>query len=198
MAVRLLLLLLFTAGGATYAFSQERVLHYTIKRGGDAVGLMTVSEIKEGNRIALKLQSAVKTSLLFTINVKALEEAVYENGVLTYSRFYQKVNSSERANTHIRASGAAYKVTSKQETAVLKQYPITYNMVCLYTMEPLHVRNIFMDKHRQFVPIEMTGPHRYKITFPDGGYNEYWYQNGICIRIKMNSTWFNIEMELKN
>jgi hypothetical protein len=183
---------------SVYAAAQERVLQYTIKRDDNPVGLMTVKELKSGNRITFKLQSAVKTSLLFTIQVKALEEAVYENGVLMYSRFYQKVNSNERVNTHIQANGAAYKVTNKQETEVLKQYPITYNMVCLYTMEPLHVRNVFMDKNQKFAPIEKTGPHQYKIMFPDGGFNEYWYQNGTCTRIKMNSTWFSIEMELKN
>jgi hypothetical protein len=195
---RVALLLLLTAGMALYAFSQERVLQYVVKRNGNAVGSLVVKENKTNNQTTYKLQSLVKSSFLFTLTVKALEEAVYENGILTYSHFYQKVNSSERANTKIQVTGAAYKVTEKQEATLLKRYPITYNMVCLYTMEPVHVRQVFMDKYQKFVPIETISPHHYKIVFPDGAFNEYYYQAGICVKVKLNSTWFSAVMELQN
>jgi hypothetical protein len=197
-AARVVLLVLLTAGIAVYAFSQERVLHYVVKRNGNSIGNLVLKETKADNRTTYKLQSAVKSSFLFTLTVKALEEAIYENGILTYSLFYQKVNSSERANTRIQATGAAYKVTEKQETTLLKRYPITYNMVCLYTMEPAHVRQVFMDKYQKFVPIETISPHHYKIVFPDGASNEYYYQAGICVKVKLNSTWFSAVMELHN
>jgi hypothetical protein len=195
---RAALALLLTAGMALYAFSQERVLHYIVKRNGNAVGSLVVNENKEGDRTTYKLKSVVKSSFLFTLTVKAIEEAIYENGILTYSFFYQKVNSSERVNTKIQATGAAYKLTGKQETLLLKRYPITFNMVCLYTLEPVHERQVFMDKYQKFVPIETIGPHHYKIVFPDGAFNEYYYQAGICVKVKLNSTWFSAEMELKN
>jgi len=195
---RVALLLLLTAGIALYAFSQERVLHYVVKRNGDPTGNLVIKENKAGNRITYKLQSAVKSSFLFTISVNAIEEATYENGILTYSHFYQKVNSKERVNTKIEASGNAYMVTNRQEVKSLNHYPITYNMVCLYTVEPLHHTRVFVDKLQQFVLIESLGAHHYKITFPDGNYNEYYYQAGICTTLKLNNTWFRAEIELKN
>lgn len=196
--LRIVLLLVIMTGVTLYAFSQERVLQYTIKRGGSPVGSLVVKESKADNEITYKLQSAVKTSFLFTITVKALEEAVYQNGILTYSRFYQKVNSNERVNTEIQANGKMYVLIDKQEAKPLNRYPITYNMVCLYTIEPLHHTRIFADKYQQFVPIENPKPHQYKITFPDGNYNEYYYQAGICTHVEFNSTWFSAEMELKH
>ena len=195
---RVALLLLLTTGIALYAFSQERALRYVIKRNGNAVGNLVVKETKEANRTVYKMQSLVKSNFLFTLTVKAIEEAIYENGNLTYAFFYQKVNSSERVNTKIQATGAAYKVTDKQEITLLKRYPITYNMVCLYTMEPEHVRQVFMDKYRKFVPIETISPHHYKIVFPDGASNEYRYRDGVCVNIKLHGTWFSAVMELEN
>lgn len=197
-AVRVVLLLLLTAGMAFYAFSQERVLQYIIKRNGDAVGNLILRENKSPNRVTYNLQSAVKTSFLFAITVKAIEEAIYENGILTYSHFYQKVNSNERVNTEIQTSGKGYVVISKQEVKPLKSYPITCNLVCLYTTEPLHTARVFADKFQQFIAIENLGAHHYRITLPDGNYNEYFYQAGTCIKVKLNSTWFSAEMELKH
>lgn len=194
---RLALLLLLMTGAACYAFSQERVLQYTINRNGEPVGSLTLKEIRNGDKISLRLQSNVKTSFLLTVEVTAQEEALYENGVLVSSSFYQKVNNNERANTKMQATGAAYKVTNKQQTTLLKNYPITYNMICLYTVEPVHVRHVFMDKYQQFVPVEVLGAHHYKLTFPDGAYNEYYYKDGLCVKVKMNSNWFNAIMELK-
>ena len=194
---RMVLLLLLTTGVMCYAFAQERVFQYVVKRNGDRIGDMVVKENKEGNRVTYKMQSAVKTSFLFTITARALEEAVYENGILTYSHFYQKVNSNERVNTEIQASRNGYVVISKQDVSALKSYPITYNMVRLYTTEPLHQASVFADKFQRFVSIETIHPHQYKITFPDGNYNEYQYQAGVCTLVKLNSTWFNAEMELK-
>lgn len=194
---RVVFLILLMAGIAVYAFSQERVLQYIVKRNGDAVGNMIFKEIKDSNRVTYKLQSEVKTSFVFTITVKAIEEATYENGILTYSRFYQKVNSNERVNTEIQASGRGYLVISRQNVKPLNSYPITCNLICLYTMEPLHQTRIFSDKFQQFISIENVGLHHYRIKFPDGNYNEYFYQSGTCIKVKLNSTWFCAEMELK-
>ena len=197
LVLRVTLLLLLTAGIALYVFSQERVLQYTIRRSGAAVGNMIVKEDKNSNGITYKMWSTVKTSFLFTIIVKAIEEATYENGVLTYSHSYQKVNSSERLNTEIQANGKGYTVISKQDVKPFTSYPITYNMICLYTMEPLHMARLFVDKSQQFVPIESLGRHHYKITFPDGNSNEYFYEDGICTTVKLYGTWYNAEMELK-
>jgi hypothetical protein len=196
-AARIALLLLAMTGIALYAFAQDRVLQYTVKRSGTMVGNLVVKEKKTDDRITYHLQSAVKSSFLVTVAVHATEEAVYEKGILTYSRFYQKVNNNERVNTYIHATGSDYTVISKTEKKLLKKYPITYNMVCLYTMEPLHVTTVFSDKFRKFLPIETVGPHHYRIRFPEGGDNEYYYQSGLCVKVKLNGTWFSAEMELK-
>jgi len=171
LTARVILMLFLTATAYT-VFSQERSLQYIIKRSGRTVGNLIVKENKEGNRVTYRLQSAVKTSFVFSILVWAIEEAVYEDGVLTYSHFYQKINSSEHVNTEIQASSKTYVVSSGSDIKSLHTYPITYNLVCLYTLEPLHRAYVFADKFQRFLPIVSLRPHHYKIKFPDGNENE--------------------------
>lgn len=197
-AARVALLLAVTLLLVFYAVSQERILQYIVKRGDNRLGNLVVQENKQGHQITYKLQSLIETGFPFTVSVKAQEEAVYKNGVLTYSRFYQKVNDNERVNTEIHMDGKGYRIISKTTTKPLDKYPITYNMICLYTVEPLHHKHIFSDRFGEFLPVKTLGLHHYKITFPDGNYNEYYYKGGLCTRVKLNTTWFSAEMELKN
>jgi hypothetical protein len=74
---------------------------------------------------------------------------------------------------------------------------IYYNMVCLYTQEPVSVNQVYSDKFQKFLPIQILGKQHYKIDFPDGNSNQYYYQNGICRRIESNNTLFPVVMELK-
>ena len=197
-AARITVLLLLTVCMALYAHAQVLVLQYQVSRGGALVGTLVVQESKQNGQVKYKLQSAIKTSFLFTITGKVIEEATYENGILTYSRLYQKLNNKERVNTEIQARDNGYHVTSSAVTKPLNKYPITYNMVCVYTVEPLHRSSVFAERFQRFVPVEKLGPHHYKITFPDGAYNEYYYKAGICIKVKVATTWFRAEMNLKS
>ncbi|MFN2440460.1 MAG: DUF6134 family protein [Chitinophagaceae bacterium] len=194
---KILLLILISCTIVMAARAQEKNLAYTVIRNGNEIGCITIKEIKNGTRVTYRLESEIKTTFIFTFKVSATEEAVYENGVLLNSFIYRKVNGSEKANKSIRYSSNNYIVSNKGSEKWLNNYPIRYNMVCLYTQEPVYISQIFSDNFQQFIPIKKTGRHQYKIIFPDGNSNEYFYQKGICIRIKMNSSLYNAEIEKK-
>jgi hypothetical protein len=99
-------------------------------------------------------------------------------------------------NTVIEATGNGYMEVSEKEGKFINKEPITYNQICLYTMEPLHQQKVFADKFKQFIPIERISAHHYKITFPDGGSNEYYFKDGMCVKGKLNTTWFTADLEL--
>jgi len=194
---KVLLLVLVGCTIVMAARAQEKNLAYTVIRNGCEIGSITIKEIKNGTRVTYHLESEIKTTFIFTFKVNATEEAVYENGVLLNSFIYRKVNGSEKANKRIRFSGNNYIVRNKGSEKWLNNYPIRYNMVCLYTQEPIHTNQIFSDNFQQFISIKKTGAHQYKIIFPDGNSNEYYYQNGTCIRIKMSSSLYNAQIERK-
>ena len=195
--VRILLLVAAISCLVITARTQERNLFYTIKQNGDQIGTMTVNETQQGNLVSYKLQSDVKKSFLFSFKVKAIEEAVFQNGVLLYSFVYQLLNGSEKVNKNTRLSGNNYVVTANGTEEKIDSSPITYNMVCLYTTEPLNIQQVFSDKYQQYLTISKTGLHQYHINFPDGNYNDYDYENGVCTKVHVHHSFYSAVMELE-
>lgn len=176
--------------------AQEKDLDYTIKRNGSKVGKMTVKEIKDGGKISLRLQSDIKTSFIFTFIAKGIEEAQYDNGVLVYSSVYQKLNGSEKVNKQIRFVNDEYIIRNNGKEEKLGNVKIYYNLVCIYNHEPLGTALIFSDKYQKFLDISKIEDHHYKIKFPDGSTNEYWFENGVCKKIEIDHTFYSATMEL--
>jgi hypothetical protein len=177
-------------------FTQNRILVYTIKHNGSKIGSMCLQEIKDSNKLSLKLRSDVSTSFIFSFKVSVIEDAIYENGILLYSFINQKINGSEKVNNKIRLAGFNYSVTTNGRKGKPEELPITYNMICLYTREPENVTHIFSDRYRQYLPITKIDMHQYKIAFPGGDNNEYYYQNGICRKVKVTAAFYSAVMEL--
>jgi len=194
--LKLLFFLLIALAFARIAQGQEKKLSYTVKRNGSNVGTLNIREHKNGTRTIYKMDSEVKMKLLVSFKVIAIEEAMYDNGILIYSSVYQKMNGDEQANTKTKICNNNYIIDDDGEVESLGQYPIRYNMVCVYTCEPVNVRQIYSDKYQKFLPLQQMAPHHYKISFPNGASNEYFYQNGICTTIKVNHGMYKAEMIL--
>jgi hypothetical protein len=195
-AVRIVLMVAVALILAMITKAQEKNLSYTIKRSGSKVGIMQVKEIKEGKTISLRLQSDVKTSFIFTFSAKGIEEARYDNGILVYSSVYQRLNGSEKVNKQIRFANDSYVISNKGREERLYNVKIYYNLVCIYNHEPNTTSLIFSDKHQKFLPIQKIEDHHYRIRFPDGSANEYWFENGTCKRIEIDHTLYSAVMEL--
>jgi hypothetical protein len=176
--------------------AQEKNLDYTIKRNGNKIGKMTVKEIKEGNSISLRLQSDIKTSFIFTFSAKGIEEAKYNKGVLVYSSVYQKLNGSEKINKQIRFVNDEYIISNNGKEEKLSNVKIYYNLVCIYNHEPVGTILIFSDKYQQFLAINKVEAHHYRIKFPDGSANDYWFENGVCKKIEIDHSFYSAVMEL--
>ena len=176
--------------------AQEKNLEYTVKRNGGKIGKMSVRENKDGNRISLKLQLDIKTSFIFPLSAKGIEEAHYDNGILTHSSIYQKLNGSEKVNKQIRYVNDEYIISNNGKEEKLGNVKIYYNLICIYSHEPLGTILIFSDKYQKFLTIQKPEEHHYKIEFPDGSSNEYWFENGVCKRIEIDRTFFSAAMEL--
>jgi len=96
----------------------------------------------------------------------------------------------------MRFDGNKYIVTDKGTKEQLSNTPIKYNMVCLYTNEPSQINLVFSDKFQKLLPIQKLGEHHYKISFPDGNFNEYYYSDGTCKRIEVNHSFYSAVIEL--
>ncbi|HEX6334213.1 MAG TPA: DUF6134 family protein [Flavisolibacter sp.] len=194
---RIMFLLVIATGIANAAKAQNRQLTYTVMKGDSEVGSMYVSEVISGSRINLKLNLDVTIKFLFSFSAKGVEEAVYDNGVLVYSYFYQKLNGSEKVNKRHRYVDKTYVVNNKGSQEKVNTAAIRYNMICLYTHEPVNASRIYSDKYQKYLAIQKIADRHYKIVFPDGNYSEYFYEGGTCTRVEVNNSLFNVVMLLK-
>jgi hypothetical protein len=181
---------------ATVSFSQEQKLFYAVQRNGKKVGDLSFRSLRAGTKITYRIQSEVNVKMLLSISVKALEQSVYENEVMQSSSVVRHVNGKEKANKQIRNNGKGLTVSENGENRELKNYLVKFNTHCLYSTEPVHYTNVFADNYQQFVPIVKIADHHYRIAFPDGNSNDYFYEKGICRKVKVKSRLFDVEFVL--
>jgi hypothetical protein len=70
-------------------------------------------------------------------------------------------------------------------------------MLSLYSTEPTSVSQVYSDSFEQFIAIQKTADHKYKIELPDGNHNNYYYENGILSKVDINSTFYSASIQLK-
>lgn len=180
------------------ASAQERRLAYDIKRNGDIVGNIHFIQSVAGNRTVLTMESEVNTRFIFNFKAKAKDEAIYDNGIMTWSSIFRKLNGNIKADKKMKAVGNAYTIYKGNKTETLNNYPIRYNMLSVYLTEPIGVSKVYSDNFQQQIDIQKIASHQYKIKFPDGTYNEYYYTNGICSKIEIHHSMYRATIELKS
>jgi len=140
-----ILLLITTLFLAAKVNSQNKSLNYQIIRNGNNVGALRFSETKNGGMDYLNMESDVKTRFIFTITAHAREDAVYYNGILQRSSIYRQLNGNEKANKQHEADNRQYIIHAGNKAGVTKNYPITYNMLSLYSREPENINKVYSD-----------------------------------------------------
>jgi hypothetical protein len=191
-----LLVVLLTA--MTNINAQQKKLEYNIKRNGDVVGNIHFIHGIVGNRTVLTMESEVNTRFIFNFKAKAKEEVIYDNGIMTWSSIFRKLNGNVKVDKKTKANGNAYTVYKGSKTETLNNYPIRYNMLSVYIIEPVNITKVYSDNFQQQVDIQKIADHHYKIKFPDGNYNEYFYTNGVCSKIEIHHSMYSATIELRS
>lgn len=186
-----LLMLLFPA----LLSAQEKTSTYNISHNGNVIGQLQFCQKTTGQDTFLKMNSRVKTRFVFGIDVKTSDQSHFSNGRLISSNVYRSVNGNEKENKKTSLVNNNYQIVSGSKTSMFSK-PINYNMMMLYYQEPLNNSQVYSDNFQQFIMIKRTGNHSYRIDLPDGNYNDYHFQNGICTLVVIHHSMYTIKMEL--
>jgi hypothetical protein len=174
---------------------QERIATYRVVHNGDVIGQMLFYQKKEGQDTFLKMTSRVNTRFVFGIQVHTIDEALFRNGQLLSSSVYRKVNGKEKESKRTTWINRYYQLQSGSKTKIVSN-PIYCNMILLYCQEPADSSTIYSDNFQQFLRIQKIGTHVYRVSLPDGNYNDYHFQNGICKLVEIHHSLYTIKMEL--
>ncbi|MBO9672803.1 MAG: hypothetical protein J7577_05125 [Sphingobacteriaceae bacterium] len=174
------------------AFAQQS--KFNIKRNGEVIGEMYFQQKNEGENTYLTITSKVQTRFVFKINVETEDQAHFKNGKLLTSNVSRTVNGNARELKKTDWVNNRYQLKTGNKTNTLDQ-PISYNMMLLYIKEPLNISEIYSDNFQCFIPVQKSGAHQYRIKLPDGNYNDYHFENGICKLVVVNHSLYTIRME---
>lgn len=182
-----ILLLVFCSLGTAKAETTK----FAIKRNGVVIGQMAFSCRQEGENVFYQIHSSVNTRFLFKINVETQDYAHFKQGKLFSSSVKRLVNGTQKEPKETKWINNSYQTS---RGLVIKE-PINYNMMLLYAKEPTNMKEVYSDNFQCFVPIKKLGEHRYRVNLPDGNYNEYFFENGVCKAIIVKHSMYSIQME---
>ena len=194
--VTLALLLFVTTAVSGQSTSNFKTLKYTVYRNGDEVGWINLSKFDADNRSTIDLASEVSFHILFKFTVKASEKVEFMNGTMMHSYIYRKMNGNVKADKHTRYTDHGYEVEEASGKKELDIKNVMYNVDCLYFKEPVGISQVYSDNFQQFVAIEKKPKGFYRIKFPDGNSNDYYYKNGICAAVHVDNTWYSADIVL--
>ena len=179
------------------SYVQERTLEYNVVYRGKNVGTMQLYQKQAGENVYTKVVANVKINLIINIKVHTEEECMFQSGKLVYSNLTRTVNGKEKANKQTKAVADTYQTFSFGKPGSVNKEAIDYNFGLLYCTEPENKQMIYSDNFQQFVNIQKVSDHKYKIKLPDGNYNYYSFENGICSIAELHHTFYTFYVTLK-
>ncbi len=171
--------------------TQHLQLNYTIKQGEDTIGWMRLEKKVTGNTSFLSLISEIRKRVIFMINVSANEYCTFQNGQLIYSSQLRKTNGTIKLNKKTRFVADKYEVLEYEEKGTLSFAYIGANLLSMYFQEPVEINAVYCETQQCFMPVIKTTDGGYKIKFPDGNSNSYYYTKGACTKIKISHTFYS-------
>lgn len=186
---------LFLLAGSVSA-PQHQQLQYAITNGGKTVGYLRLLCQEKGALQFISMHGQVAITTLLTIQVNAKEEALFEEGVLQWSTTRREVNGKEKADKSTRLVDPGYELQSGTDKKKLDSARIKSTIMSMYLNEPADGDYVYSDNHQCFLKVEATATHQYKITMPEGGYNLYTFENGVCTRVDVHHTLYRLSFIL--
>jgi hypothetical protein len=178
--------------------AQEQRMNYSIIYRDGVVGNMQFYQRKTDQNIYVKVTSNVRIRFIVNVKVDTEEESQFEDGKLVYSSVYRNVNGKQKARKQTKVQGDVYQISSEGKTVTLDNAAINYNLTLLYCSEPVGVHRVYSDNFQQFLNIKKVADHKYKIELPDGNYNYYSFDNGICNLVEVHHSFYTIYIKLND
>lgn len=175
---------------------QEKKLYYDVVRSRSKIGHIILTETVKDNQEFYALKAEVKTRYIFSYQSYSIEKAIFENGIMLYSFFYQKQNEKETTKEAV-ANGNYFKLISDGDIDSQYFTPIRFNTLQLYTNCPGKSVKVYSTHYQKFLYFVKVSESRYRLELPNGNFNYLNYKNGICTSADVGRSFFTIHFILK-
>lgn len=176
--------------------AQNLQLNYKITRNGEGIGLLRLDKTTIGDKSVLVLVSEIKTKIVFPISIFVKESSTFEQGKLVCSSQIRKTNGSVKCDKQTKVVGNEYEVTENGKKKKTSFFVIDTNLLSLYFQEPIDSKWVYCDNQQCFVKVVKTDDGGYKVQFPNGNVNCFYYKDGVCTKIKIVHSFYSAEIIL--
>ena len=181
--------------GTVFSFAQRSELKYNVIQNKDIIGWLKLNKSDSANSSVIKFSSEIKKRLIILFTIIEQQESLFQNGILTYSHVYRKVNDNVKINKQTTHTGDHYLVKKEKTATPLMINNIGYNQLSLYFYEPGDIKEVYSDNYERYLKLEKAGG-QYILKLPDGNKTTYYYSNGICTKVKVEQSLFTVEFVL--
>jgi hypothetical protein len=188
--------LLFLLVSSLVSPSESDQLKYDVVRNNKVIGYLNSVKTERNNTIEYILETNVAFDILFELKIYSRISGIFSNGQLTDGKIIRTVNGKDKANARFLWVRDKYFIQENKKTREFKD-KIFYTTACLMHREPINMTKIFSENFQRFIDVTETEPHHYTLHLPDGNKNFYIYENGICIRAQINTTFTTAYFNLK-
>jgi hypothetical protein len=171
-------------------------LKYNVVQNNDVIGWLKLDKKDSANFSLIKFSSEIKKRLVILFTVIEEQEALFQNGILTRSYVYRKINDDIKVNKQTIYTGDHYVIKNEKTSTPLMLNNIAYNQLSLYFREPNSINEVYSDHYERYLKIEKNGNENYTLKLPNGNKNTYYYSNGVCTKVKVEQSLFTIEFVL--
>ncbi len=155
--------------------------------------LFAVKSYNTDSTFNYKIISNVDYRFLFSFHITFLYESMFSSkGVYTSSQFKYTMNEDVKEYKWVNYIGGKWYVYEENEVINIIDEKINQTAVQLYFEEPDDALVVFSERFCDFYTIEKGQDNGYKIEFP-GGTNKYYYENGICNKVEINTIFSDME-----
>ena len=172
----------------------NKSLIYNIIKNEEIIGKIEIHLSTSGDSIIYDIESDVLAKFILKFKVVGKEKYIYKNGTLVYSSLYRTLNNKVKTNHSIQYNKGKYSLQTPEKNSSLELEAIKCNLVKLYINEPVGIKSVFCDNQQQMLKVEPLGNGIYKVEFSKGKYNIFYYENGICVKIKAVSPLFDVTL----
>ncbi len=175
---------------------QQSTFEYEVIRNNKVIGHTIVTGNKTPGKVTYKVSAEINVSIIKDFKAVSEEETVFEKGIMISSLFSRTLNGENKGKRKTMLLDSLYQIENDGKKSIHHFGKINYTCSSLYLNEPLNRKYIYSDNHQTWLKITETKLHNYKLELPNGNYGMYQFENGICTRIDIYETFFNVSLKL--
>lgn len=169
-------------------------ISFRVVKKNTSIGFINIEKRTVNNITTFTVNSEVNANIIFNFNAVGKEKSVYKEDTLVYSSVYRMLNNKVKLNQALMFEKGKYVLKNMGKDENIGFNVINRNLVTLFFHEPIGIDKIYADKYKTMLKITPLGNRNYKVVFPNKSISIYHYQNGKCISVDVEGSFYNVQI----